>query len=115
MDKACQFIHGQRIDDAVGQLLLELIKPEILELTIGVQEEIRKRICEVEKVQKLQVERARYEVDLAKRRYMQVDPENRLVADTLEKEWNDKLKSHKEACDEYEKQRQIEIHCNPQQ
>lgn len=108
--QSCQSIHGQNIDDAVSKLLLEIVKPEILELTMGVQEEIKKRIHEVEKVQKQQVERAQYEADLAKRRYMQVDPENRLVADTLEKEWNDKLKTHKEACVEYERQRQTEVH-----
>jgi len=40
----------------------------------------------------MQVERARYEAELAQRRYMRVDPDNRLVADSLEADWNQKLK-----------------------
>ncbi len=51
-----------------------------------------------------QVERAQYEADLAKRRYMQVDPENRMVADELEAAWNTKLRKLNEAQDEYQKQ-----------
>src|SRR5262249_61798249 len=39
----------------------------------------------------LRLERARYEADLARRRFVAVDPENRLVARSLEREWNDKL------------------------
>jgi hypothetical protein len=39
------------------------------------------------------VERARYESDLAQRRFLKVDPDNRLVADTLEADWNDKLRA----------------------
>jgi len=45
----------------------------------------------------------RYDAELARRRYMKVDPDNRLVADTLEAEWNDKLRRHAEAADEYER------------
>ena len=55
-----------------------------------------------------QVERARYEANLAQRRYMQVEPENRLVADTLEAEWNHKLQLLAEARLEYERQRSLD-------
>jgi hypothetical protein len=37
------------------------------------------------------IERARYDVDLAERRYEAVDPANRLIASTLEKRWNDAM------------------------
>jgi hypothetical protein len=47
--------------------------------------------------------RKRYEAELARRRYMKVDPDNRLVADALEAEWNDKLRCHADAVDEYER------------
>jgi ATP-dependent DNA ligase len=45
----------------------------------------------------LQVERAQYEADLAQRRYLKVDPDNRLVATVLEAEWNTKLRKLEEA------------------
>jgi hypothetical protein len=50
------------------------------------------------------VERARYEADLAQRRYMRVDPDNRLVATALEAEWNSALREVTEAQKEYEQQ-----------
>jgi hypothetical protein len=51
------------------------------------------------------VERARYEADLAQRRYLHVDPANRLVADSLEADWNEKLRALTEAQEQYEQQR----------
>src|SRR5262252_8759638 len=53
-----------------------------------------------------QVERAQYEVDLARRRYMRVDPDNRLVADSLEAEWNGKLRTLTETQQNRERQRE---------
>jgi hypothetical protein len=52
------------------------------------------------------VERAQYEADLAQRRYMHCDPENRLVADSLEADWNHKLRALTEANDEYQRRRE---------
>ena len=49
-----------------------------------------------------------YEANLARRRFMQVDPDNRLVADTLEAEWNEKLRHLQDANDYYEKHRRLE-------
>ena len=56
------------------------------------------------RLRKEQVERARFEADAARRRFMRVDPDNRLVADTLEAEWNEKLRALNSAKDEYERQ-----------
>ncbi len=47
---------------------------------------------EAQRLRHLQVERAQYEADLAQRRYLKVDPDNRLVACVLEAEWNAKLR-----------------------
>src|SRR6266849_3202219 len=57
------------------------------------------------KLRKKQVERSRYEADLAQRRYLHVDPANRLVADSLEADWNNKLRALNGAQEQYEKQR----------
>lgn len=70
-----------------------------------VQRELESRINEADKLRKQQVERAEYEANIARRRFMQVDPDNRLVADTLEAEWNEKLTQLSEAQENYEKQR----------
>lgn len=52
------------------------------------------------------MERARYEAELARRRFFKVDPDHRLVADALEAEWNEKLRAYSAAQQEYERQRQ---------
>jgi hypothetical protein len=93
----CQRVIGDHIDNAVGQLLVESVAPLALEVTLSVQQELQTRIEEVDHLRKKQVERARYEADLAQRRYLHVDPANRLVADSLESDWNEKLRALTEA------------------
>ena len=97
----CQRVVGEHIDHAVGQLLVESVTPLALEVTLAVQQELQARVDEVDKLRKKQVERARYEADLAQRRYLHVDPANRLVADSLEAYWNQKLRALTEAQERY--------------
>ena len=78
-------------------LLAERVTPEALALTLAVQEELVQRAEEAQRLRHLQVERAQYEADLAQRRYLKVDPDNRLVASVLEAEWNTKLRELEEA------------------
>jgi DNA invertase Pin-like site-specific DNA recombinase len=103
--KICQNIPGSGIDEAIGTLLVETVTPVALEVALRVQEELESRIDEADRLRHKQVERARYEADLARRRYMQVDPDNRLVTDTLEAEWNEKLRVLADVQEQYEKQR----------
>jgi hypothetical protein len=84
---------------------LELVNPVALEVALTVQQELQARIDESDRLRKQHVERARYEAELAQRRYMRVDPENRLVADTLEADWNQKLRALAEAQEQYEQRR----------
>jgi hypothetical protein len=97
---------GGAIDQAIGDLLVESMTPVVLEVALRVQQELQTQLEEVDRLRQAQVERARYEADLARRRYMQVDPANRLVADALESDWNSKLRGIEEAQQEYERQRQ---------
>jgi DNA invertase Pin-like site-specific DNA recombinase len=93
----CQRIPGSSLDRSIGALLGERVTPEALALTIAVQEEMVNRAAEAQRLRHLQVERAHYEADLAQRRYLKVDPDNRLVATVLEAEWNTKLRELEEA------------------
>ena len=101
----CQSILGTEIDAAVGQLLVEAVTPMALEMALAVQQEIQSRLDEADRLRHRQVERAQYEADRARHRYMQVDPANRLVADSLEAEWNARLRALAEAQAEYQRQR----------
>ncbi len=103
---ACQVVPGGVVDAAIGALLVAAITPEALEVALTVQAEVVARAEEADLLRCQQVERARYEAELAQRRYLRVDPENRLVADVLEAEWNSKLRALAEAQAEVEHQRQ---------
>lgn len=101
----CQSILGTEIDAAVGTLLVERVTPMALELALAVQDEIQCRLDEADRLRHRQVERAQYEADRARHRYMQVDPSNRLVAGSLEAEWNERLRALAHAEEEYQRQR----------
>jgi DNA invertase Pin-like site-specific DNA recombinase len=107
-ENSCQYIPGAEIDKAISKLLLESVTPLSLEVALQVQKELENRFNEADKLRRQQVERSEYEANLARRRFMQVDPDNRLVADTLEAEWNEKLRHLQNANDHYEKHRRRE-------
>jgi DNA invertase Pin-like site-specific DNA recombinase len=104
----CQSIPGGGVDEAVGRLLIECVTPLALEVALKVQEELQARLEEADRLRQQHVQRAQYEADQARVRYMRVDPNNRLVADTLETQWNDKLRSLTQAKEECEKQRRLD-------
>ena len=104
----CQSIPGGGVDEAVGRLLVESVTPLALEVALKVQDELQAHLNEAEKLRQQHVQRAQYEADLARVRYMRVDPNNRLVAQTLETQWNDKLRLLTQAKEECEKQRQLD-------
>ena len=104
----CQTIVGSNIDKAIGQLLLELVEPLTLELALHVQHEVQTRLEEADAIRRQSVERAQYQADLARERFMNVDPHNRLVADQLEADWNEELRLLAQAHEHYEEQREKE-------
>lgn len=106
---SCQYITGDKVDIAIGELLMEVVTPMSLEVALNVQQELIRRFEQTDMIRRQQVERAQYEASLARRRYMQVDPDNRLVADSLENEWNMKLNELHEATKEYERLRQEDL------
>ncbi|HKY38023.1 MAG TPA: hypothetical protein VJN18_18905 [Polyangiaceae bacterium] len=90
--------------------MVDKVTPMAIDVTLAVQKELETRFEEADAIRRKHVERAAYEVDLARRRYMRVDPENRLVADSLEAEWNIKLRALSEAEEECTRQRDADRH-----
>ena len=90
--KSCQAVHGPAVDAAVSALLLQTVAPAAIEVALAVQDEIAQRIEQAAERRQVQLERTRYEAELARRRYVKVDPDNRLVADALEADWNQRLR-----------------------
>jgi hypothetical protein len=104
-ESQCQRMPGQAIDDAVGGLVVASVNPMALEVVLSVQSEVEARLAEADRLRRQQVERAQYEADQARVRYLRVDPNNRLVADNLERLWNEKLTTLAQAQEEYERGR----------
>jgi len=101
----CTFIPGAEVDRMISSVLLEQITPMAMEAAIAVQHDIVNRGQETDQLLRRQVERAEYEADRARRHLMAVEPENRLVAKTLEDDWNEKLQGLEQAKAEYETRR----------
>ena len=88
----CQTIAGWPVDQAIGELIAAEMTPTAVELALEVRKEIEAHHDDADQLRLRAVQRAQIDADLAQRRFMLVDPNNRLVADTLEREWNDKLR-----------------------
>ncbi len=90
-EKTCQSLRGDRIDEAVARVFLEAMRPAQLEVSMAAIDEISQQARRADRQWDLRVERASYEAELARRRFQAVDPENRLVARTLERDWETSL------------------------
>jgi hypothetical protein len=77
--------------------------PAAIELALEIRREIEARCDEADQLRCRAIERAQVDADLAQRRFMMVDPANRLVADTLESDWNERLRALAKARDERER------------
>jgi DNA invertase Pin-like site-specific DNA recombinase len=93
----CLRVGGVRVDRAVVETFLEAISPAGLDAAIAAQSLGEAEDQTAFKQFRLQGERARYEAERAQRRYQNVEPENRLVARTLETEWEKKMQDQRAA------------------
>jgi len=88
----CQSVGGRRLDQAVSDTFLEAVSPASLNIHLKALQEIQhQQDMALEQLQ-LQLERAQYEAERAFRQFDAVEPENRLVTRTLERQWNNSLK-----------------------
>ncbi len=87
----CQTLRGDGVDAAVARVFLAAMQPAQLAVSLATLEQVDAQARQVERQWQLRRERAQYEADLARRRFLAVDPDNRLVARTLERDWNEQL------------------------
>jgi len=100
----CQYITGDVIDSKISELLVNRLTPEVIEQAVSVQKELDHRQEETLNYYQMRVEKCRYDAELARKRFMNVDPDNRLVALELESSWNLKLNALDDARKEYDSQ-----------
>ena len=104
LPKPCQTIPGASVDKYISELLVETVSPLAVQIALSVQDELQSRLHEADELRKKHIERMRYEAELARRRYLRVDPDNRLVAASLEADWNEKLRGLTDLQEQYEKE-----------
>lgn len=93
----CRSISAVTVDEAVAGRLLEALNPEEVALALAAADEVTDRRSRRNRAAELQVERARYEAERAERAFDACEPENRLVARSLESRWEERLVALAEA------------------
>jgi len=89
--KDCMSFRCDLLDAAVSEEVLKVLRPAELQLALAALQELETRDQGILRQWQMRLERAEYEAALAERRYQEVDPSNRLVANTLERRWNETL------------------------
>lgn len=104
-EKTCSGITGNIMDELVATQVLRALEPAALELSLKARADLRRDRDRLDKHWKQKLQRARYDVELAERRYLAVDPSNRLVAATLESQWEQALQNERQVKEAYDRHR----------
>jgi DNA invertase Pin-like site-specific DNA recombinase len=89
----CQEVRALPVDELIERVLLEALAPDQIAIALAAMGELEQEDRHLERQWTLRRERARYEAERARRQYDAVEPENRLVARSLERAWEDKLRA----------------------
>jgi DNA invertase Pin-like site-specific DNA recombinase len=99
----CQSLAARALDDEVVRLTLLALTPAALEVSLRVAADLRGQTEKAETQWRQKLERAGFEAERARRQYDAVEPENRLVARTLEAAWERKLRAYRELSEGHER------------
>lgn len=97
----CQHMAGPCLDEYVTAYVLAALEPAALELSLAAAEQVEQERAAVAQLWEQRRERAAYAVDRAARQYQTVEPENRLVARTLERTWEEQLQAQETLEEDY--------------
>lgn len=106
----CQSVRGEVVDTAVSDFMIAAINQENLALSLKIQQQLRMDFEEADRQRQNHLAELSDHTELARRRFMEVDPSNRRVAATLERQWESRLEAYEDAVKEREKA--VEIHQN---
>jgi DNA invertase Pin-like site-specific DNA recombinase len=105
-EPVCQSFGGEPLEHLVTEQVLEVVTPAAVELSLRAAADYQEQRAALDRHWRLRLERAGQEVALASRRYAAVEPENRLVARTLERRWEEALLAQRALEEEYDRFRQ---------
>ena len=105
----CQSLKAAPLDALITRLVLQALEPAALEASLALAADLEAERAALDRHWQQRLERARYDVERARRQYAAVEPENRLVARTLERTWEGALaeQTHMEA--DYERVRRERV------
>jgi DNA invertase Pin-like site-specific DNA recombinase len=102
-ERTCTGLSSTQLDELVTKQVLKALEPAALELSINVLANLEQEHARLNKHWQQRLQRAQYEIDIAERRYRAVDPDNRMVAASLERQWEQSLRDKREIQDEYDR------------
>jgi DNA invertase Pin-like site-specific DNA recombinase len=105
---ACQSLVGEPLEQLVATQILQVVTPASLELSLHAAQECERGRTALDRHWRLRLERARQEADRAFRQFNAVEPENRLVARTLERHWEEALLAQRTLEEEYHRFQQTQ-------
>jgi DNA invertase Pin-like site-specific DNA recombinase len=97
----CQYVAGPPLDEFVGEKVLEALEPASLDLSLEAAKHVEEEREELDRLWQKRMERAVYEAERAGRHYRLLEPENRLVARQLAKDWEEKLAAQQRLEEDY--------------
>jgi DNA invertase Pin-like site-specific DNA recombinase/uncharacterized protein YndB with AHSA1/START domain len=101
LEESCGHVTARPLDELVTREVLRALEPASLELSLHAIENVEQERQRLHEHWRQKLERARYEVERAERQYHAVEPENRLVARTLEARWEEALKQQRQVEEDY--------------
>ena len=99
----CCGLEAGAVDDLVAQQVLRALEPATLELSLKAIQDVHKERDRLHHHWKHRLERATYEAERAARQYRAVEPENRLVARSLERHWEQAMRNQRDLAEEYDR------------
>jgi excisionase family DNA binding protein len=97
----CQSLSGRALDGLIADLVLGVLRPSAIEVSLQLAEDVELERTQRHRHWALRLEQARYEVERAERQYNAVEPENRMVARTLEHRWEAALAAERKLQEEH--------------
>ena len=108
---SCRWIAAPEIDAALGTLLLQTVTSTAIHSALSVQDELARRLEKTHAQQRRALEQLRHSAQIKRRRFVNCDPDHRLVADALEADWNEALRQLDALQQEHGRQRQADPMC----
>ncbi len=102
-EQTCYGVRASVVDEVVAAQVLRALEPAALELSLQAVGDLQEERARLDQHWRQQVERARHEAERARRQYDAVEPENRLVARTLEQRWEEALRRQRELEEAYDR------------